>query len=65
MVAQQDPTDPVDEELDRLLAHPEVRERLDAYERVVRAGRPPHTVSHNEARKVVGLPLLPDDDPRV
>lgn len=60
-----EPIDPVDEELAELLRDPEVRTRLEEFER----GRSEHElgkgVTHNEARRVVGLPPLPDDDPRL
>jgi hypothetical protein len=63
--AQPEPVDPVDEELDQLLRHPKVRERLDDFERRRREGKLGEGRSHNEARRIVGLPPLPDDDPRL
>jgi hypothetical protein len=57
-----EPRDPIDEELQALLRHPEVRERLDDYERRRREGRLGPGVSHNEARRIVGLPPLPEYD---
>jgi hypothetical protein len=63
--AQPEPVDPVDEELEQLLRHPKVRERLDDFERRRREGKLGAGVSHNEARRIVGLPPLPEDDPRL
>jgi hypothetical protein len=63
--AQPEPVDPVDEELEQLLRDPKVRERLDDYERRRRDGNLGEARSHNEARRIVGLPPLPDDDPRL
>ena len=60
-----EPVDPVDEELAELLRHPAVRERLDDLERRRREGLLGEGGSHNEARRIVGLPPLPDDDPRI
>ena len=60
-----EPVDPVDEELAELLRAPAVRTRLKEFER--RRGRHQlgKAVSHNEARRIVGLPPLPDHDPRL
>ena len=63
--AHPDPVDPVDEELAELLRNPEVRKRLDEFERRRRDGQLGEGISHNEARRAVGLPPLPDDDPRL
>jgi len=60
-----EPVDPVDEELAELLRDPEVRRRLEEFERRREEQRLGKGVSHNEARRVVGLPPLPDDDPRL
>ncbi len=63
--AKPEPTDPVDAELEELLCNPKVRERLDDFERRRREGNLGEAVSHHEARRIVGLPPLADDDPRV
>ena len=60
-----EPVDPVDEELAELLRDPEVRRRLEEFERRRDEQRLGKGVSHNEARRVVGLPPLPDHDPRL
>lgn len=60
-----EPVDPVDEELAELLRDPEVRRRLEEFERRREEQRLGKGVSHNEARRVVGLPALPDDNPRL
>ena len=60
-----EPVDPVDEELAELLRDPQVRGRLEEFERRRREQQLGKGVSHNEARRVVGLPPLPDDDPRL
>lgn len=60
-----EPVDPVDEELAQLLRDPEVRARLEEFVRRRGEQRLGKGVSHNEARRVVGLPPLPDDDPRL
>jgi hypothetical protein len=57
-----EPRDPIDEELAALLRHPEVRKRLDEFEQLRREGRLGPGVSHNEARRIVGLPPLPEFD---
>lgn len=54
--------DPIHEEVRRVLADPDVRAALDAWEDRVRRGDFPAPVSHNEARRIVGLPPLPDWD---
>ena len=63
--AHPEPVDPVDEELAELLRNPTVRHRLDEFEQREREGQLGEGRSHNEARRIVGLPPLPDDDPRV
>ena len=60
-----EPVDPVDEELAELLRDPAVRTRLEEFERRRGHHQLGKAVSHNEARRVVGLPPLPDDDPRL
>lgn len=60
-----EPVDPVDEELAQLLRDPAVRMRLEEFERRRGENQLGKAVSHNEARRVVGLPPLPDDDPRL
>lgn len=65
MATRPEPVDPVDEELAALLRDPKVRRRLVDFERRRQEGRPGAGVSHNEARRVVGLPPLPPDDPRL
>lgn len=60
-----EPADPVDEELAELLRDPEVRRRLEEFERRRDERQLEKGASHNEARRVVGLPPLPDDDPRL
>lgn len=61
MAANPEPVDPVEEELRRVLANPDVQLRLDAFERRLVTGelrgRP-----HNDARRAVGLPPLPEYD---
>jgi hypothetical protein len=64
-VVKPEPVDPVDEELAELLDNPAVRERLDDFERRRGDGELGKAASHNEARRIVGLPPLPDDDPRL
>ena len=65
-MAVSDPTpDPIDEDIALVLADPHWRARLD--ESAARAARGETTAqpgSHNEARRIVGLPPLPADDPR-
>ncbi|MBJ7609600.1 MAG: hypothetical protein JF887_09270 [Candidatus Dormibacteraeota bacterium] len=51
-----EPADPVDEELDALLQRPEVRERLDDFERRRAEGKLGEGNSNDEARRIVGLP---------
>lgn len=63
--AHPEPVDPVDEELAELLRNPEVRKRLDDFEKLRLEGKLGPGRSHNEARRIVGLPPLPDDDPRL
>jgi hypothetical protein len=63
--AHPEPVDPVDEELAELLRDPEVRTRLEEFERRRGERKVGKGVSHNEARRVVGLPPLPADDPRL
>ncbi|MFZ0217660.1 MAG: hypothetical protein WAM30_17160 [Candidatus Dormiibacterota bacterium] len=54
--------DPIHEEVRRVMADPRVRARLDeAEERDCNGERLPR-VSHNEARRMVGLPPLPGWD---
>lgn len=60
-----EPVDPVDEELAELLRDPEVRLRLEEFERRRGADQLGKGRSHNEARRIAGLPPLPDDDPRL
>lgn len=60
-----EPVDPVDEELAQLLRDPAVRMRLEEFERRPSENQFGKAVSHSEARRVVGLPPLPDDDPRL
>jgi hypothetical protein len=56
-----DPIDPVEEEVRRVLADPTVQSRLDAFEERVDRGEL-RGIPHNEARRVVGLPPLPEHD---
>lgn len=65
MAVHPEPTDPVDQELADLLQNPAVRGRLDEFERRRRDGERGKPGSHNEARRIVGLPPLPDSDPRL
>ena len=58
-----EPIDPIEEELGLVLQDPDVRESLDDFERRLREGHLEEGRSHNEARKIVGLPPLPPDDP--
>ena len=57
--------DPVDEELAELLRDPDVRMRLEEFERRRGEHQLGKGVSHNEARRIVGLPPLPANDPRL
>jgi len=61
MAAHPEPVDPVDEELAELLRHPAVKKRLDDYERRRREGRLGKGASHDDARRVAGLPPRPAD----
>ncbi len=58
---QPEPTDPVDEELDALLQRPEVRERLEDFERRRTEGKLGEGKSNDEVRRVVGLPPHADN----
>ncbi|MEO6857688.1 MAG: hypothetical protein ABI323_03765 [Solirubrobacteraceae bacterium] len=62
--AHPEPTDPVDEELEALLQRPDVRERLEDFERRRAAGKLGKGRSNDEARRVVGLPPHPDNASR-
>jgi hypothetical protein len=62
MASHPEPVDPVDEELEALLRHPVVRERLDEVERRLHAGDLGPGVAHAEIRKLVGLPPLQSGD---
>lgn len=57
MAAKPEPVDPVDEELDRVLADPDVRALLDEYDAQVTKGEElSDVIPHDEARRIVGLP---------
>lgn len=60
-----EPVDPVDEELAELLRDPEVRTRLEEFERRRAGDHLGRGVSHIEARRIAGLPAPPDGDPRL
>lgn len=62
MATHPEPVDPVDEDLEALLRHPVVRERLDDLERRLREGDLGPAVAHAEIRKLVGLPPLESSD---
>jgi hypothetical protein len=62
MATHPEPQDPVDRELTELLRHPTVRKRLDDFERRRRQGRLGPGASHEQARRVVGLPPQPESD---
>jgi hypothetical protein len=66
-MALSDPTpDPIDRDIELLLADPEWRARLDESEaRHARGETAAQPRSHNEARRIVGLTPLPDDDLRL
>jgi hypothetical protein len=51
----------VEDEMRRVLAEPRVKARLDAFEGRERRGEL-HGISHNEARRIVGLPPLPEHE---
>lgn len=53
--------DELDEEIARVMADPGVQARIARWEDRKRRGEFAHT-SHNEARKIVGLPPLPEYD---
>ena len=53
--------DDLDEEIARVMADPGVQARIARWEDRKRRGDFAHT-SHNEAKKIVGLPPLPEDD---
>jgi hypothetical protein len=55
--------DPIDEELEKLLDHPVVRERLDDFERRRAAGRLGEGIPHSEVRRRLGLPPQEDETP--
>ncbi|MDB5067410.1 MAG: hypothetical protein JWM18_3844 [Chloroflexi bacterium] len=64
MAATADPVpDPIDEELERLLEHPVVRERLDDYERRRAEGRLGEGIPHSEVRRRLGLPPQEPEPP--
>ena len=63
--AQPEPVDPVGGEFAQLLRRPKGRERLDDFVRWRCEGTLGEGASHNEARRIVGLPPLPDDDTRL
>ena len=65
--ALSDPTpDRIDRHIELLLADPEGRARFDeSAARHARGETAAQPRSHNEARRIVGLPPLPDDDPRL
>ena len=63
--AHPEPADPVDDDLAQVLRDPDVRESLEEFERRRREGELEEGISHNEARRIVGLPPLPPDDPRL
>jgi hypothetical protein len=56
-----DPVDPIEEEVAHVLADPEVRARIDAFEEREKQGKLRRR-SHNEARRIVGQPPLPQHD---
>ena len=64
MVLRHPAPDPIDQDIERLLADPEIRASLEESEARATRGE---TIRHsdNEARKIVGLPPLPDGDPRL
>lgn len=53
--------DALDEEIARVMADPDVQAHIARWEDRKRRGDFAHT-SHNEARKIVGLPPLPEYD---
>lgn len=53
--------DELDEEIARVLADPDVQASIARWKDRERRGDFAHT-SHNEARKIVGLPPLPEYD---
>jgi hypothetical protein len=64
-MALRDPApDPIDRDIELLLADPEIRASLEESEaRAARGETTRH--SHNDARRIAGLPPLPDGDPRL
>lgn len=58
--------DPIDELIEQLLVEPGFAAEIDAIEAELAHGKvSPRPGSHNEARRIVGLPDLPTDDPRL
>ena len=58
--------DPIDEMVEQLLADPELAAQIDAIEADLGSpDRAPEPGSHNEARRIAGLPPLPAPDPRL
>lgn len=57
----EDVPDPIDDEIRRVLADPDVQARLAQWRDRKRRGDFPHR-SHNEARAILGLPPLPEYD---
>lgn len=55
-----EPINPVDEELEQLLQHPEVTKRLDDFESRRRNGKLVDAASAAKARRLVGLPPRAD-----
>lgn len=62
MTAMAETTDPIEEEAERVFADAETRARIEAFHARAEAGGPVRGVSHNEARRIVGLPPLPEHD---
>jgi hypothetical protein len=54
--------DPIDEEIRELLKDPVLRQDLERWEKLTDDERRASLRSHNEARRLVGLPPLPEYD---
>jgi hypothetical protein len=52
--------DPIEEEAESAFADPVTRQRIERFNARLRRGELPRGRSHNEARRIVGLPPLPE-----
>ena len=62
MVEPRGAPDPIREQIDDDLSHPQFRADLDEWLNQVEDDEQPHHFSHSEARRTVGLPPLPEHD---